>query len=179
MPTSEPPIRGARIALLVEHDFEGPEVFGPASTLRAAGADIIIVGPTAPTEFIGKLGATVTSQVTAGGARPDDFDAVIVPGGWAPDHMRMRHAMVDLVRDIAAAGKLVAAIGHGPMVLISAKLVGDRMVTCWPSIAVDIKNAGGLYTDTPVVEDGNLITSRRADDVAVFCEAIVRRLNRD
>ena len=172
------PIGDKRVALLVEQDYEDREVFGPLETLRAAGADVIIVGPTAPTEYRGKHGGVITSAVAAGRARANDFDAVIVPGGWAPDRMRMRHAMVDLVRDAAQSGKPVAAIGHGPHMLISANVLRDRMVTCWPSIAVDIKNAGGLYMDKPVVEDGNLITSRKTDDVPAFSETLLRALSR-
>ena len=94
-----------------------------------------------------------------------DFDALVIPGGHAPDKMRMRHAMVDLARDAMEAGKPVAAICHGPQLLISANALRGRTLTCWPSIAIDVKNAGGLYVDKPVVEDGNLITSRKPDDV--------------
>ena len=104
--------------------------------------------------------------------------AVIIPGGHAPDKMRMRHAMVDLARDAMEAGKPVAAICHGPQVLISANVLRGRTLTCWPSIAIDVKNAGGLYVDKPVVEDGNLITSRKPDDVPVFSEAIIKALAR-
>ena len=177
MSASASPIQNKRVALLVERDFEDREVFGPLETLRDAGADVVVVGPTAPTDYQGKHGGVVTSTLAADQARARDFDAIIVPGGWAPDRMRMRHAMVDLVRDAAEDGKPVAAICHGPQMLISANVVRDRMVTCWPSIAVDIKNAGGLYMDKPVVEDGNLITSRKIDDVPHFSEAIIRALS--
>ena len=105
-----------------------------------------------------------------------DFDAVIIPGGYAPDRMRMRHAMVDLARDTFDAGKPVAAICHGPQLLISADVLRGRTVTCWPSIAVDVRNAGGLYVDRPVVQDGNLITSRKPDDVPVFTATILKAL---
>ena len=85
--------------------------------------------------------------------------------------------MVDLVREAVHSGKPVAAICHGPQLLISARVVRDRMITCWPSIAIDIKNAGGLYLDKPVVEDGNLITSRKIDDIVPFSNALVRTLS--
>ena len=171
------PIADKHVALLVERDFEDRELFGPLEALRAAGAEVVIVGATAPTDYRGKRGGVVTSGLAAGRARASDFDAVVVPGGWAPDRMRMRHAMVDLVRETAAAGKPVAAICHGPQMLISANVLRDRMVTCWPSIAIDIKNAGGLYVDRPVVEDGNVITSRKIDDVPHFNDAIIRALS--
>ena len=170
-------LAGRRIALLVENDFEDSELTGPRDALRAAGATVVIVGPTANTEFKGKkLGTVVTSELAAGAAKPKEFDAVVIPGGYAPDKMRMRHAMVDFTRDMFEAGKPVAAICHAPSLLISANAVRGRTLTCWPSIAVDVKNAGGMYVDKPVVEDGNLITSRKPDDIPFFNDAIIRAL---
>jgi protease I len=172
-------LSGKRVAMLVEEGFEDRELTGPLDALRDAGATVTIVGPTAGTEFRGKRGqAVVTSDVAAGAVRITDFDALVIPGGYAPDKMRMRHAMVDLARDAMEAGKPVAAICHGPQLLISADALRGRTLTCWPSIAVDVKNAGGLYVDKPVVEDGNLITSRKPDDVPMFSEAIIRALSK-
>jgi len=168
-------LAGRRIAILVENDFEDSELTGPRDALRAAGATVVVVGPTAPTDFTGKkLGTVVASELAAGAAKTNDFDALVIPGGYAPDKMRMRHAMVDFTRDMVEAGKPVAAICHGPSLLISANALKGRTLTCWPSIAVDVKNAGGMYVDKPVVEDGNLITSRKPDDIPVFNDAIVR-----
>jgi len=168
-------LSGKRVAMLVEDEFEDRELTGPLDALREAGATVTLVGPTAAAEFKGKRGqAVVTSDLAAGSARMTDFDALVIPGGHAPEKMRMRHAMVDLARDAMEAGKPVAAICHGPQLLISANTLRGRTLTCWPSIAIDVKNAGGLYVDKPVVEDGNLITSRKPDDVPVFSEAIVR-----
>jgi protease I len=172
-------LSGKRIALLVEDGFEDREVTGPLEALRASGADVTVVGPTQGATYRGKRGeAAVTADLAAGSARMKDFDALVIPGGHAPDKMRMRHAMVDLVRDAMEAGKTVAAICHGPQLLISANALRGRTLTCWPSIAIDVKNAGGLYVDKPVVEDGNLITSRKPDDVPMFSEAIIRSLAR-
>jgi protease I len=167
-----------RVAMLIEDEFEDGEVTGPVDALRAAGLDVVLVGPIAGRAYTGKKGHQVTVELAAGRARAKDFDAVVIPGGHAPDKMRMRHAMVDLVRDMIAAGKPVAAICHGPQLLISANALRGRTLTCWPSIAIDVKNAGGLYVDKPVVEDGNLITSRKPDDVPMFSEAIIRALSR-
>ncbi len=170
-------LAGRRIALLVENDFEDSELTGPRDALRAAGATVVIVGPTANTEFKGKkLGTIVTSELAAGGAKVKDFDAVVIPGGYAPDKMRMRHAMVDFTREMYEAGKPVAAICHAASMLISANAVKGRTLTCWPSVALDVKNAGGMYVDKPVVEDGNLITSRKPDDIPFFNDAIIRAL---
>jgi protease I len=176
---SDAVLAGKRVAMLVEEEFEDRELTGPLDALRAAGAIVTVIGPTAGAEFTGKRGqAVVKSDMAAGAARMKDFDALIIPGGHAPDKMRMRHAMVDLARDAMEAGKPVAAICHGPQLLISANALRGRTLTCWPSIAIDVKNAGGLYVDKPVVEDGNLITSRKPDDVPVFSEAIIRALSR-
>jgi protease I len=172
-----------RVAMLVEEEFDDREVSGSLEILRAAGVDVVLVGPVAGAEYRGRKGHTVRADLAAGAARLSQFDAIVIPGGHAPDRMRMRHAMVDLVLDAVHAGKPVAAICHGPQMLISAIVPGSgsvlkgRTVTCWPSIAIDVKNAGGRYVDRPVVEDGNLITSRKPDDVLVFAEAILRALH--
>ena len=172
-------LAGKRVAILVEDGFEDRELTGPRDALEAAGAAVTLVGPSAGMEFRGKRGeATVASAVAAGAARIKDFDALVIPGGYAPDKMRMRHAMVDLAREAMDAGKPVAAICHGPQLLISADVLRGRTLTCWPSIAIDVKNAGGLYVDKPVVEDGNLITSRKPDDVPMFSDAIIRALSK-
>ena len=168
-----------RVAILVEDEFEDRELTGPLEALRNAGVTVTIAGPSAGVEYRGKRGqAIVKADVSAASVNMNDIDALVIPGGHAPDKMRMRHAMVDLVRDTMEAGKPVAAICHGPQLLISANALRGRIVTCWPSIAIDVKNAGGLYVDKPVVEDGNLITSRKPDDVPVFSEAILRALSR-
>ena len=171
-------LAGRRIALLVEQEFEDSELTGPLEALRAAGATVVLIGPTARTDYTGKkLGTVVTSEIAAGAAKTSDFDALVIPGGHAPDKMRMRHAMVDFTREMMDAGKPVAAICHGPQLLISANALRGRTLTCWPSIAVDVKNAGGMYVDKPVVEDGNLITSRKPDDIPMFNDAIIRMVS--
>ena len=176
--TDSSSLSGKRVAILVEDDFDDRELTGPVDALRAAGATVTLVGASQGTTYRGKRGeAVVTSDLAAGAARMTDFDALVIPGGYAPDRMRMRHAMVDLTREAMEAGKPVAAICHGPQLLISANALRGRTLTCWPSIAVDVKNAGGLYVDKPLVEDGNLITSRKPDDVPLFSEAIIRALS--
>ncbi len=165
-----------RVALLVEDGYEDSEVSGPIEALRLAGLEVVVVGPIAGTAYTGKKGASIVADLAAGKARARDFAAVVIPGGYAPDKMRMRHAMVDLVRDMVAAGKPVAAICHGPQLLISVNALRGKTVTCWPSIAIDVKNAGGLYVDKPVVIDGNIITSRKPDDIPAFSDAIIAAL---
>ena len=173
-------LTGKRVALLVEDEFEDRELTGPLDALRGAGATVVVVGPVAGAEYRGKRdGTIVKAELAAGAANIQDFDALVIPGGHAPDKMRLRHAMVDLARDAMEAGKPVAAICHAPSLLISANVLRGRTLTCWPSIAIDVKNAGGLYVDKPVVEDGNLITSRKPDDVPLFSDAIIRALGGD
>ena len=141
-------LTGKRVAMLVEDEFEDRELTGPLEALRTAGVTVTIVGPTAGAEFHGKRGqAVVTSDLAAGAARMKDFDALVIPGGHAPDKMRMRHAMVDLARDAMEVGKPVAAICHGPQLLISAGALRGRTLTCWPSIAIDVKHRNSRPLD--------------------------------
>ena len=169
---------GKRIALLIEDDYDAREVTDPLSLLKGEGAEVVLVGPQAGASYHDKTRtSTIAADLAAGAAKMSAFDALVIPGGYAPDKIRMRHAMMDLVKDAMAAGKPVAAICHGPQVLISANAVRGRTITCWPSIAIDVKNAGGLYVDRPAVRDGNIITARKVDDIPVFCEAIVEALS--
>ncbi|HTV00192.1 MAG TPA: DJ-1/PfpI family protein [Luteitalea sp.] len=165
-----------RVALLVEDEFEDADVAGTTDLLRSAGVEVVVVGPIGGRVYRGRKALEVEAQLAAGKARAADFDGILIPGGHAPDRMRMRHAMIDLVRDTIAAGKPVAAIDRGAQLLISVKAVAGRTITCWPSIAIDIKNAGGRYVDRPVVEDGCIITARKADDVPHFAAAILKAL---
>ena len=126
-------LSGARVAILVEDLFEEIELTSPRDALTAAGAKVVLVGPMAGKVYTGKHGGAVTADLAAGAARVEDFDAVVIPGGYAPDKMRLRHAMVDLVRDSMAAGKPVAAICHGPSVLINAKVLQGKTLT-WASL---------------------------------------------
>lgn len=160
----------------MEEEFEDSEVTGPAQLLRDAGIEVVLVGPLAGATYTGRKGAAVVADMAAGKARAAQFDAVVIPGGHAPDRMRMRHAMVDLVRDMVGANKPVAAICHGPQLLISVNALRGRTVTCWPSIAIDVKNAGGLYVDKPVVVDGPIITARKPDDIPAFTQALIDAL---
>ena len=170
------PIKDKRIAIFIEELFDDEEALGTSDRLLNAGAAVVFVGPTAPHNYTGLNGRVVTSDDSAGNINITNIDAIVIPGGFAPGKMRMRHAMVDLVRDAVEAKKTVAAICYGPQMLISANAVRARMITCWPSIAIDVKNAGGLDMDSQVIEDHNIITSRKIDDVEAFTDAIIRAL---
>jgi protease I len=168
---------GKRIAILAEEDFEDSELIEPLRAMKNAGARVVVVGSGSQETYRGKRGsATVKVDATADRVRAEDFDAIIVPGGYAADKMRLHQAMVDLVRKAYDSGKVVAAICHGPQLLISAEIVRGHRVTSWPSVAVDLRNAGADWVDTPVAQDGNLITSRKPADLPRFNKAIIEAL---
>ncbi len=169
-------LTGKRIAILAEQDFEDSELNEPMRTMKDAGARVVVVGSGVKKRYQGRRGATVKVDASAGQVRAGDFDAIIVPGGYAPDKMRLHQNMVDLVRKAYHSGKVVAAICHGPQLLISADIVRGRRVTSWPSVAIDLKNAGARWVDEPVVQDGNLITSRKPADIPRFNKAIIEAL---
>ena len=162
------------VAVLVEEGFDDDELERLLGLLREANAGSTLVAPAAGRDYRGRQHRlTVTSAIAASAARGTFFAAVVIPGGYAADRIRMRHAMLDLVRDALGRGTPVGAIGHGAQVLISAGAIAGRTVTCWPSIAVDVKNAGGLYVDRPVVEDRGVFTARKIDDIAPLVQAVL------
>lgn len=168
---------GKRIAILAEEDFEDSELIEPLRVMKDTGARVLIVGSGSQETYRGKRGsATVRVDTTADKVKAEDFDAIIVPGGYAPDKMRLHQPMIDLVRKAHDLGKVIAAICHGPQLLISANIVGGRRVTSWPSIAIDLKNAGANWVDEPMVQDGNIITSRKPADLLRFNKAIIKAL---
>jgi len=170
-------IEGKRIALLVEDGFEDSEVSEPLRAMKDAGARVLIVGSGSKPSYRGKRGSVdVMADTTADRVDVSELDAVIVPGGYAPDRMRLHEPMIDLVREAHAKGKIVAAVCHGPQLLISADIVKGRRVTSWPSIAVDLRNAGAIWVDEPMVRDGNIITSRRPSDLPRFNKALINAL---
>ncbi|MFP3879544.1 MAG: type 1 glutamine amidotransferase domain-containing protein [Dehalococcoidia bacterium] len=167
-------LEGKKIAILVEADFEDDELTSPLQAMRESGAEVTIVGTKQGAKYRGKRRkAEVVADAAADGVSSQDFDAVIVPGGYAPDKMRLHQPMIDLVRKAYDAGKLIAAVCHGPQLLISAEIVKNKRMTSWPSIAVDLKNAGADWADEELVRDGNLITSRRPSDLPMFNKAII------
>jgi protease I len=168
---------GKKIAILAEEGFEDSELIEPVRAMKNAGAGVLIVGSGSKETYAGKRGnATVRVDTTADKVNVEDFDAIIIPGGYAPDRMRLHQSMIDLVRRAYDLDKVIAAICHGPQLLISADIVRGRRVTSWPSIAVDLTNAGAYWFDAAVVKDGNLITSRKPADLTRFNKAIIETL---
>jgi protease I len=170
-------LNGKRIAILAEEDFEDSELIEPMKAMKNAGAKVLIVGSGSRESYRGKRGsATVRVDAAADKVKAEDFDAIIVPGGYAPDKMRLHQSMVDLVKKAHDLGKVIAAVCHGPQLLISADIVRGRRLTSWPSVSVDLRNAGAEWVNASVVQDGNLITSRKPADLPRFNKAIIEAL---
>ncbi len=162
-----------RVALLIESHVEDAEFLVPYTALKEAGAEVTVLGSRMNEKYAGKQGKlTREADATTTDARPEDFDAVIIPGGMAPDRMRTNMKTVRFVERAVELGKLVAAVCHGPQVLIEADLLKGKRATGFRAIRKDMQNAGANYEDAPVVTDGNLITSRRPGDLPVFTTAI-------
>lgn len=168
-------LEGKKIAVLAEKLYEDLELWYPVLRFREAGAEVIIVG-TDKGEYPSKHGYPVKADIGVKDVTIDQFDAVVIPGGYAPDHMRRSQSMVRLVRDAAQQGKVVAAICHAGWMLVSADVVRGKKVTCFFSIKDDLINAGAEYQDQAVVRDGNIITSRVPPDLPVFCRTIIEAL---
>jgi protease I len=168
----------ARIAFVVDEMFEDSEFRVPYDKLRAAGHEVVVVGLERGNKVQGKQRKeTIAIERSATEVRGDEFDALVIPGGYSPDRLRMSIDVVRLTRDLFLAGKPVAAVCHGPWVLIEADAVDGKTVTSWPSLKTDLINAGARWVDRQVVEDGNLITSRNPGDLDAFSEAILKRLS--
>jgi deglycase len=167
----------SKIAFLVDQMFEDSEFRVPYDRLRAAGHQIDILGIKAGDTVTGyrqKERIQIEKPVARAGA--EDYDALVVPGGYSPDHLRVHPEAVALTRTMGLANKPVAAVCHAPSLLIEADLVYGRQITSWPSVKTDLINAGARWVDREVAIDGNLITSRRPDDLPAFSDAILRML---
>jgi protease I len=167
----------AKVAIVLENDYEDSEYEEPVRRLKAAGHQPILVGTEKGKRLEGKARESrATVDCTPKDAKVADFDALVIPGGYSPDQLRTHEDIVAFVVGFRDAGKPIAAVCHGPSLLVDADCVRGRRLTSWPSIRRDLRNAGGDVVDEPVVEDGNLITSRNPDDLPAFCDALLARL---
>jgi protease I len=169
-------VKGKRAAVLVEKLYEDLELWYPALRLREAGASVTIVGPNAGETYPSKHGYPAKADASASDVKAGDFDAIIVPGGYSPDHMRRHPAMIELVTQGIKLGKVVAAICHGPWMFCSTKAIQGRKITGFYSIKDDVENAGGVWQDGACVRDRNLVTSRTPDDLPAFMIGIFEAL---
>lgn len=170
-------LKKKRIALLVEDRYQILELWYPLLRMREAGATVTLVGRERGRMHVSGQGYEVKADIAAAEARPQDFDAIIIPGGYAPDLMRRNPAMVQLVSEAYHKGKVVAAICHAGWMLISAGIAQGKQLTSYYSIKDDMVNAGAIWQDKPVVRDHNLITSRQPEDLPQFCQEIIAVLN--
>ncbi|HKH28752.1 MAG TPA: type 1 glutamine amidotransferase domain-containing protein [Sphingomicrobium sp.] len=176
MPVAD--ISNSTILIVATDGFEESELFGPLRILGDRGAEVKLASPDLkPIQATvhDDPGKTIRPDLTVDQARAEDYNALILPGGVRnPDQLRTNKAVIDLIRAFADAGKPVAAICHGPWLLVEADLVRGRTATSWPSIRTDLRNAGANVVDQPAVTDGNIVTSRNPDDVPAFTEAVIR-----
>ena len=169
-----------RIMILATDGFEQSELLKPRKNLKEAGYDVVVVSPK-DGEIKGwnkgEWGEKVAVDLTLEEAEAEDFDALVLPGGQInPDKLRLEQKAVQMVREFVEADKPVAAICHGPWLLVEADVVKNRTMTSWPSIRTDLRNAGGNVVDQEVAKDGNLITSRKPDDIPAFTDALISLL---
>jgi protease I len=168
----------ARVAFIVADMFEDSEFREPYERLRRAGHEVTVIGADVTKPIHGKKGKeTIVPDAAIDDVSAEAFDALVIPGGYSPDHLRMDPRMVEFTRDFFSQGKTIAAVCHAPWMLIEAGIARDRTVTSWPSIRTDLENAGARWVDQEVVEDGPLITSRKPADLPAFSAAILHRLD--
>jgi protease I len=172
-----PSIPNSRILIVATDGFEEWELFGPRQILQERGADVVLASlkldPIQATVH-DDPGRTIRPDLVIDDAKADDFDALILPGGVRnPDTLRLHGNVVELIKDFDRRGKPIAAICHGPWLLVEADLVRGRTATSWPSIRTDLRNAGANVVDQAAVTDGNIVTSRKPDDVEAFTQAVI------
>jgi protease I len=159
---------------LAENDFQDLEAWYPILRLREAGFHVDVVGRTGTgPDYKGRHGYPLRADCPVGEVIDVAYEIVIIPGGWAPDKLRMDPLVVQLVRRAHAAGAVVAAICHAPSLLVDAGVLRGRRVTSWPSIRADLEAAGALWQDAEAVVDGKLVTSRKPDDLPAFMRAVL------
>lgn len=167
----------AHVAVLLGPDFEDSEFTHPVDALRRADHTVEILGRKAGETVRGKSSGTeVEVEAAAADRDPKRYDALLIPGGYSPDQLRTEAAVVDFVRAFEQSNKPIAAICHGPQLLIEAGVVGGRRMTSWPSVRTDLKNAGARVVDAEVCVDENIITSRKPDDLDAFSDKLLAHL---
>ncbi len=168
-------LKGKRVAVLISDMYQELEYWYPYYRLKEEGAEVVAVGPEVA-QYKSKMGYPAKATLAADSARAEEFDGVVIPGGFAPDIMRRNAALVEFVRKMAQTGKVVAAICHGPWMLCSAKVLDGKRVTSFIAIRDDVEHAGATWVDEPVVRDWNIITSRVPDDLPAFTREIIAAL---
>jgi protease I len=167
----------ARVAFILDGMFEDSEFKVPYDRVREAGHEAVVIGLVKGKKLHGKKGKeSITTEVAIDDVSPEEFDAVVIPGGYSPDLIRTNSEMVELVRKQHKEGHPIAAICHAGWMLAEADIIRGKTVTSWPSIKTDLINAGADWVDQEVVEDGNLITSRKPDDLEAFSKTLLTQI---
>lgn len=163
-------LKGKKVVCLVEADFEDLELWYPVMRLREEGAEVLLAGPERGVVYKGKYGVPATADLSFDELDPEEYDGLLIPGGWAPDKLRRDPRVLRTVRSLHEAGKPIGQICHAGWVLISARILQGKRVTSTPGIRDDMENAGARWVDEPVVVDGNLVSSRRPPDLPVYAK---------
>ena len=169
-------LQGKKIAIMLDQSYQEMEVWYPYYRFTEAGADVTLVAPQAGATYPSKLGYPCVSDKAAGDVNGSDFEAVIIPGGWAPDFMRRDETMIRFIQQCAEAKIILAAICHGGWLLCCTDALRGKRATSFIAIKHDMINAGADWVDEECVIDGNVITSRTPNDLPVFCKAIIKTL---
>ena len=166
-----------KVAILIDQLFQDSEVTDPKEKLEDAGFTVDIIGPNNQEEYVGKKGTKIKANKSIEEVLSKDYIGLVIPGGWAPDKMRMNERMVKLIEEIDGKNKPIACICHGGSMLVEAGIVKGKKVTSYASIKTDLINAGARWCDKEVVVDGNLITSRTPADLPAFCAEFLKALS--
>jgi protease I len=165
-----------KILLMVDNGVEDTEFFYPFYRFQEAGYNVDIVASNANETYTGKHGLSIKSNLASKDVNINEYAALVIPGGQAPDRMRINKGLVNLVKEADNKGLVIAAICHGPQMIIEADIVRGRKATCWKSVKTDLINAGATFKDEPVIVDGNLVTSRFPADLPQFCKTTLKLL---
>ncbi len=165
-----------KVLIMVDNGVEDVEFLYPYYRFQEAGFGVEVVASKAKETYRGKHGVPIKSDLSPNQVDINEYDALIIPGGRAPDRMRTDEGLVKIVKDAYREKKVIAAVCHGPQMLIEADLLKDKKATCWRSVTTDLKNAGATFIDSPAVVDGRMVTSRSPADLPKFCQEIIKLL---
>jgi protease I len=165
-----------KVLIMLDEGVEESEFIYPYYRFQEEGYEVVVCASKAKETYFGKHGVPFRSEISPKDLNVEDYEAVIIPGGRAPDKMRVDAGLVKIVKEAFEKGKVIAAICHGPQMLIEADVLRGKKATCWKSVATDLKNAGATFLDAQVVVDGNIVTSRMPADLPNFCREAIKLL---
>ncbi len=167
-----------KILIMVDNGVKDTEFLYPYYRFQEEGYKVDVVASKAKETYVGKHGVPIKSDISPSEVNVDEYQAVIIPGGRAPDRMRIDKGLVRIVKDAHEKDKVIAAICHGPQMLIEADILQGKKATCWKSVVTDLKNAGATFVNAPAVVDRNIVTSRFPADLPKFCQETIKLLKK-